>query len=85
MIQDVASRSRREIRGGSTSGPRSLLGGEPMTVRERETLLQALDVWRNAVGQMTWETRAEASLALLIVKDDELAALRTRIERGEIN
>ena len=55
-----------------------------MTVRERETLLQALDVWRKAVGQMSWEARAEASLALLIVKDDELAALRSRIERGEI-
>lgn len=55
-----------------------------MTVRERETLLQALDLWRNAVGQMSWEARAEASLALLIVRDDELQALRDRIERGEL-
>ena len=55
-----------------------------MTVREQETLLRALDVWRSAVAQMTWEDRAEASLALLIVRDDELQALRDRIERGEI-
>jgi hypothetical protein len=33
---------------------------------------------------MTWEARGEAALALLIVRDDELDALRTRIERGEI-
>jgi hypothetical protein len=55
-----------------------------MTTREQETLLRALDCWRAAVGQMTWEERAEASLALLIVRDDELEALRDRIERGEI-
>ena len=55
-----------------------------MTVRERETLIQALDLWRTSVGQMSWEARAEASLALLIVRDDELEALRGRIERGEI-
>ncbi len=54
-----------------------------MTVREQETLLRALDLWRVAVGQMTWEGRAEASLALLIVRDDELEALRGRIERGD--
>jgi hypothetical protein len=55
-----------------------------MTVREVETLLKALDAWRAAVGQMTWEARAEASLALLIVRDDELENLRQRIERGDI-
>jgi hypothetical protein len=55
-----------------------------MTVREQETLLRALDLWRVAVGQMTWEERAEAALALLIVRDEELEALRGRIERGEI-
>jgi len=55
-----------------------------MTVREQETLLRALDLWRVAVGQMTWEERAEASLALLIVRDEELEALRGRVERGEI-
>ena len=55
-----------------------------MTVREQETLLQALDLWRKAVGGMSWEARGEASLALLIVRDDEIEALRSRIERGEI-
>ena len=55
-----------------------------MTVREQETLLRALDLWRAAVGEMTWEQRAEASLALLIVRDEELEALRGRIERGEV-
>ena len=55
-----------------------------MTVREQETLLRALDLWRVAVGQMTWEERAEASLALLIVRDEELEALRGRIERAEV-
>jgi hypothetical protein len=47
-------------------------------------LLRALDLWRVAVGQMTWEQRAEASLALLIVRDEELEALRGRIERAEV-
>lgn len=55
-----------------------------MTVREQETLLRALDLWRDTVIQMTWETRAEATLALLIVRDDELETLRSRIERGAI-
>lgn len=55
-----------------------------MTVREQETLLRALDLWRKAVGQMNWEERANAALALLIVRDDELEGLRRRIERGEI-
>jgi hypothetical protein len=55
-----------------------------MTVREQETLLQALDLWRKAVGAMSWEARAEAALALLIVRDDEIEALRRRIQRGEI-
>ena len=55
-----------------------------MTVREQETLLQALDLWRKAVGEMTWEGRAEAALGLLMVRDDEIEALRGRIERGEI-
>ena len=55
-----------------------------MTVREHETLLRALDLWRTAVGQMNWERRAEAALALLIIRDDELEELRRRIQRGEI-
>jgi hypothetical protein len=55
-----------------------------MTVREQETLLRALDLWREAVGAMSWEARAEAALALLIIRDDELEELRRRIERGEI-
>lgn len=55
-----------------------------MTVREQETLLRALDLWRKAVGEMTWEDRADASLALLMVRDDELEELRGRIERREI-
>ena len=55
-----------------------------MTVREQETLLRGLDLWRDALIQMTWEARGEAAHALLIVRDDELDALRTRIERGEI-
>ena len=55
-----------------------------MTVREQETLLRALDLWRTAVGGMTWESRAEAALALLIVRYDEIEALRRRIQRGEI-
>ena len=37
-----------------------------MTVREQETLLQALDFWRKAVGEMTWEVRAEAALTMLL-------------------
>ena len=53
-----------------------------MTVREQETLLRALDLWRKAVGQMNWEERANAALALLIVRDDELEALRRRIQQG---
>jgi hypothetical protein len=55
-----------------------------MTVREQETLLRALDLWRKAVGEMSWEGRAEAALALLIVRDDEIGALRRRIQREEI-
>lgn len=55
-----------------------------MTVREQETLLQALDLWRKAVGEMSWEARAEASLALLIVKDNEIEDLRRRIQEGKI-
>jgi hypothetical protein len=55
-----------------------------MTVREQETLLRALDLWRTAVGGMTWESRAEAALDLLIVRDEEIEALRHRIQRGEI-
>jgi len=55
-----------------------------MTVREQETLLRALDLWRHAVAQMNGEDRAEAALALLIVRDDEIETLRCRIERGEI-
>jgi hypothetical protein len=55
-----------------------------MTVREQETLLHALDLWRTAVGEMTWEARAEAALALLIVRDDEIEVLRGRIKQGEI-
>jgi len=35
-----------------------------MTVREQETLLRALDLWRAAVGQMNWEERANAALDL---------------------
>jgi hypothetical protein len=55
-----------------------------MTVREQETLLRALDLWQTAVGHMTWEERANAALALLIMRDDELEALRRRIRRGEV-
>ena len=55
-----------------------------MTVREQETLLRALDLWRKAVGQMNWEERANAALALLIIRDDELEELRRRIQRGEV-
>ncbi len=58
--------------------------GVAMTVREQETLLQALDLWRKAVGEMTWEVRAEAALALLMVRDDEIEELRRRIQQGEI-
>jgi hypothetical protein len=56
-----------------------------MTTGEQETLLRALAYWRTAVGHMTWEERAEASLTLRTVRDDELEALRSRIERGEIH
>ncbi|HKX01963.1 MAG TPA: hypothetical protein VFD73_18315 [Gemmatimonadales bacterium] len=55
-----------------------------MTVREQETLLRALDLWREALGAMGWEARAEAALALLIVRDDELEDLRRRIQRGKL-
>jgi hypothetical protein len=55
-----------------------------MTVREQETLLHALELWRKAVGEMSWEARAEAALALHIVRDDELEELRRRIQQGEI-
>jgi hypothetical protein len=54
-----------------------------MTVREQETLLRALDLWRTAVGQMSWERRAEAAIALLIMRDDEIETLRRRIPTGE--
>jgi hypothetical protein len=43
-----------------------------MTVREQETLLQGVELWQMAVGAMSWEARAEAALALLIVRDDEI-------------
>jgi hypothetical protein len=33
---------------------------------------------------MTWEARAEASLALLLVTDKEIEELRRRIREGEI-
>jgi hypothetical protein len=33
---------------------------------------------------MSWEARAAAALALLIVRDDELEELRRRIQAGEI-
>ena len=56
-----------------------------MTVREQETLLRALDLWRAAGGQMNWEERANAALDLLIVRDDELENLRRRIQRGEVS
>jgi hypothetical protein len=36
-----------------------------MTVREQETLLRTLDLWRTAVGQMNWEDRAEAAPRLV--------------------
>lgn len=55
-----------------------------MTVREQETLLHALELWRKALGEMSWEGRAEAALALLIVRDNELEDLRRRIQREEI-
>jgi hypothetical protein len=57
------------------------VGRIAMTVCEQETLLRALDLWRN-VGEITCEARAEASLALLIVRDDELEDLRRRIQDG---
>lgn len=55
-----------------------------MTVRERETLLQALDLWRTVVRRMPQEERDLAALADFIVRDNELEALRGRLERGEI-
>ena len=64
--------------------PQSYQESDTMTVREQETLLRALDLWRKAVGEMTWEGRAEAALALLIVRDDEIEALRRRIQGGKI-
>jgi len=45
---------------------------------------RALDLWQTVVGQMSWERRAVAAIALLIVRDDELEAVRRRIQRGEI-
>jgi hypothetical protein len=51
---------------------------------EQDTVLQGLDLWRKAVGAMSWEARAAAALALLIVGDDELEELRRRIQAGEI-
>ena len=56
-----------------------------MTVREQETLLQALDLWRKAVGEMTWEARAEAALAMLLVRDQEIEDLQRKIREGEIH
>jgi hypothetical protein len=55
-----------------------------MTVREQETLLHALELWRKALGEMSWEGRAESALALLIVRDEELEELRRRIQQGRI-
>jgi hypothetical protein len=81
---------QRFLAAGSRKGkehtPAATAAGGPatMTIREQETLLRALDLWRTAVGQMTWEERAEASLSLLVVRDDELEELRRRIQRGEI-
>jgi hypothetical protein len=37
-----------------------------MTVREQESLLHELELWRKALGEMSWEARAEAALTLLI-------------------
>jgi hypothetical protein len=56
-----------------------------MTGGERETLLQALGLWRRHVEQMTSEQRVEAALADLIVMDGELEGLRTQLEQGEIS
>ena len=55
-----------------------------MTVREQETLLHALELWRKTLGEMSWEDRAEAALALLIVRDSEIEELRRRIQQEEI-
>jgi hypothetical protein len=55
-----------------------------MTVREQETLLQALDLWRKAVGEMTWEARAEAALAMLLIRDQEIEDLQRKIRERQI-
>jgi hypothetical protein len=55
-----------------------------MTVREQETLLQALELWRKAVGEMTWEVRAESALAMLLVRDQEIEDLQRKIRDGDI-
>jgi hypothetical protein len=55
-----------------------------MTAREKATLIEALDCWRKDVAHMTPVARDEAALADLIVRDDELEALRGKIERAEI-
>lgn len=79
-------RSWRSIRNEPlrTTGWETVSAASAMTVREQETLLHALELWRKAVGEMSWEARAEAALALRIVRDDELEELRRRIQQGKI-
>jgi hypothetical protein len=83
-VFDRYSRPAYDMRPGSPPGESGAFRRITMTVREQETILRALELWRKAVGEMAWEARAEASLALLIVRDDEIEELRGRIERGEI-
>lgn len=66
------------------SGRGAVSAARAMTVREQETLLHALELWRKTLGEMSWEDRAEAALALLIVRDNEIEELRRRIQQEEI-
>jgi hypothetical protein len=87
-IRDPTDRGTSSLALRRGRGPDRGRGGAvrriAMTVREQETLLRGLHLWRKAVGAMSWEARAEASLALLIVRDDEIEELRRRIQAGEI-
>ena len=68
----VASEGRHARR---TNKPRTALGATSHACMRAIPLVlssRALDLWRTAVGQMSWERRAEAAIALLVVRDDEL-------------
>jgi hypothetical protein len=56
-----------------------------VTARERDTVLRALEHWRDVVGKMEeWERALEERGSGCMVKPDEIDRLRGRVEKGEI-